>query len=251
MNDEDYPVRELLRMAVDDVRRPVAVPAGELIAKARRGRRLRRTLGAVTAVAATAALVTGVGLVHPSRAAPVLSGPAAGSAVPAAGRASWVDVPGVGRFSLIPPDRRQAAPALTGRDLDGGSVSLAQFRGKVVVVDFWGSWCAPCQAQAQGVESVAAASAAQGVRFLGVDVSDPAPSAARAYQARYGLSYPSLSDPDRVWAARFPRGVVDAQAFPGTVILDQDGRIAVAGPPSGLTGPELKAVLGLVLGHGG
>ena len=75
--------------------------------------------------------------------------------------------------------RRSAS--VTGELLDGGTYDLAQDRGKVVVVNFWGSWCAPCRAEADDLEQTYQATKAKGVSFLGVNSRDDR-DAAKAFE---------------------------------------------------------------------
>lgn len=123
-----------------------------------------------------------------------------------------------------PKGLRPPSPQIRGRTLEDAPLDLAQFRGKVVVVNVWGSWCAPCRQEAPELVRVAAETAAAGVRFVGIDVRDNR-AAARAFVRRYGLGYPSLFDPDGRLLLAF-RGTVPTQAVPSTVVIDADGAIA-------------------------
>ena len=118
---------------------------------------------------------------------------------------------------------RHAPAGVTGTLLDGSRFDLASWRGKVVVVNFWGSWCAECHAEAQALQQVYTDDKARGVEFVGVDIRDDVPSALD-YQRKYGITYPSLDDPDNLLALRF-RGV-PPNATPTTLVLDRSGRIA-------------------------
>lgn len=124
---------------------------------------------------------------------------------------------------LLAPNRRVSAPPVTGTTLTGRRFALADFRGAPVVVNFWGSWCAPCKAEQPELEQLAVDTARTGVHFLGVDVRDTVPNAL-AHVRRYHVSYPSLSDPaDRI-AALF--GPAAPRAVPSTLLIDGRGRIA-------------------------
>jgi thiol-disulfide isomerase/thioredoxin len=118
---------------------------------------------------------------------------------------------------------RRTAPDVTGRMLDGSHFDLSAWRGKVVVVNFWGSWCAECRDEAQALQQVYADDRARGVEFLGVDIRDDVPSALD-YQRHYGITYPSLDDPANLVALRF-RGI-PPNATPTTLVLDRSGRVA-------------------------
>lgn len=120
------------------------------------------------------------------------------------------------------PDKRPPPPAVSGELLDGGRYDLSQDRGQVVVVNFWGSWCAPCRAEADDLESTYQATRASGVRFLGINVQDGRDKARAFEQGR--VSYPSLFDPASRLALAFQ---VPPNATPATIVLDREGRIAV------------------------
>lgn len=120
--------------------------------------------------------------------------------------------------------QRKPAPALRGRTLDGVQLSLASYRGKVVVLNVWGSWCAPCRAEAPDLRRVAADTRSRGVRFLGIDTRDN-DAAARAFVREFDIPYPSLVDDDGSLLLAL-RDTVPAQAIPSTIVMDRRGRIA-------------------------
>jgi len=122
-----------------------------------------------------------------------------------------------------PPAKRVEAPNLSGHTLSGTRLSLREFRGQVVVLNAWGSWCAPCRAEAPDLRRVATETRAQGVQFVGIDTRDNA-AAARAFVGKYHIPYPSLIDDGSLLLAL--RDTVPAQAIPSTVVLDREGRVA-------------------------
>jgi thiol-disulfide isomerase/thioredoxin len=120
------------------------------------------------------------------------------------------------------PDKRPAAPDVSGELLEGGSYNLTQDRGKVVVINFWGSWCAPCRAEIDDLEATYEATKGQGVAFLGINIRDDRDKAKAFQQGRVG--YPSVVDPGSKLALGFD---VPPNTIPATIILDREGRIAV------------------------
>ena len=116
------------------------------------------------------------------------------------------------------------APAITGTLVDGKKFTLTSDRGHVVVLNFWGSWCSVCHAEAPALAAVARQSTASGLRFLGVDVNDNTASA-MAYMSDYRISYPSLNDPGDSIALDF-RGTIPIAAFPSTLVIARSGRLA-------------------------
>jgi thiol-disulfide isomerase/thioredoxin len=121
------------------------------------------------------------------------------------------------------PDQRPKAGDVTGQLLGGGTYDVAQDRGKVVVVNFWGSWCNPCRAEAADLEKTYQATKAKGVTFVGVNTRDDRDSA-KAFE-RGRTTYPSVYDPDGKVALKFD---VTQVSTPSTLILDRQGRIAIA-----------------------
>jgi peroxiredoxin len=120
-------------------------------------------------------------------------------------------------------DRRTPIKDVTGELLDGTKYEVAQDRGKVVVVNFWGSWCAPCRAEADDLEKTYQATKASGVAFVGVNSRDDR-DAAKAFE-RGRVTYPSLYDFDGKVALQFD---VTQTSTPATLIIDREGRIAAA-----------------------
>ncbi|MFI7543703.1 TlpA family protein disulfide reductase [Actinoplanes sp. NPDC049599] len=121
-------------------------------------------------------------------------------------------------------DQRPEARAVTGELLDGGDYDVTQDRGKVVVVNFWGSWCNPCRAEADDLEQTYQATKAQQVAFVGVNSRDDR-DAAKAFERGFGVTYPSIFDHDGSVALKFD---VTQVATPSTLVLDRQGRIAAA-----------------------
>ncbi|CCH15391.1 TlpA family protein disulfide reductase [Micromonospora lupini] len=141
------------------------------------------------------------------------------------------------------PDERSKTPKVTGELLTGGQYDVSQARGQVVVVNFWGSWCAPCRAEADDLEATYQATKASGVTFLGVNVQDSRDKAIAFEQGR--ATYPSIFDPSSRQALNFD---IPPNTTPATVVLDRDGRIAVV-IRRAVTQDELKPIVERIAGE--
>jgi cytochrome c biogenesis protein CcmG, thiol:disulfide interchange protein DsbE len=117
--------------------------------------------------------------------------------------------------------RRVPAPALDLQRLaGGGAASLSDYRGKVVVLNFWASWCAPCREESPLLQRWHERIRSRGGTVLGVNVLDVR-SDAHAFVEEYGLTYPMLRDGSSDSGEAF--GVV---GYPETFVIDRRGRIA-------------------------
>jgi len=112
-----------------------------------------------------------------------------------------------------------------------GDFSLAAYRGKVVVLNFWASWCVDCKLEAKTLHDEAARWKGKDVVFVGVDSTD-SDSAASRYIKRYGMNYPVVRDVNGDLGTKF--GVT---GFPETFIVDKQGDIV----PPHVDGPIVSA----------
>lgn len=114
------------------------------------------------------------------------------------------------------------APEFTLPDLAGGKwISLHDFRGRIVVLNFWASWCLPCRQEAPGLQETWEAYRSRGVQFLGSDYADDR-FAARAFIDEFGITYPSVFDPSGILAAKY-----GFFGLPSTFVIDGSQRIRV------------------------
>jgi peroxiredoxin len=132
-------------------------------------------------------------------------------------------VPGNGTGKLIAVGDRQPAPAFSGKYLGGGDFSSGSLAGRVVVLNFWGSWCPPCRLETPEFDKVYRDMQGKGVQFLGVAVKD-SEQQAQAFLANKKVGYRSLFDPAGRVALVFR--AIPPSAIPSTVLIDRHGRVA-------------------------
>ena len=146
-----------------------------------------------------------------------------------------------------PPKVGGPAPAFSLPRLDGnGEMSLASFRGKTVVLNFFASWCAPCKREAPDLESVWRRYRGDGLVVLGVDSGD-ARGDARRFLSAHGVTYPIVFDPGE----KLAQGPYALPGLPVTYVINPAGRIVgerLVGPVSDKAyseqfSRELKAAL--------
>jgi thiol-disulfide isomerase/thioredoxin len=118
---------------------------------------------------------------------------------------------------------RKPAPAVQGTTLDGKPLKLSDYTGKIIVVNFWASWCAPCRSEAPTMQKVYEQTQASGVQFVGVDIKDGKDNA-QAFLRTYKITYPSLYDQAGQIALAFHD--IPPNAVPSTLIIDRKGQIA-------------------------
>jgi peroxiredoxin len=149
-------------------------------------------------------------------------------------------------ISTAKQGERAAAPDLSGKTVNGGQLDVASFKGKVVVLNVWGSWCAPCRAEAPNFEKVYQDLKAKGVQFVGINTRDTSTQNAVAFEKQQGITYQSLYDPTGKLMLRFKRGTLNPQAVPSTLVLDREGRIA-ARSLAALSEDKLRKMIAPVL----
>lgn len=118
--------------------------------------------------------------------------------------------------------RNEPLPALSGPALEGPALSAADFRGHILVVNVWATWCDPCRREQPALQRLSEEYADRGVRFLGINFQDDE-AKARRWVERFGVGYPSLQDPSG--------GFADDLGFiglPDTYVVDSSGTIRFA-----------------------
>ena len=111
----------------------------------------------------------------------------------------------------------QPVPNIAGTALDGSTVDLASLRGHPVVINFWASWCVPCQQEMPLLAQKAQAHAGSGLQILGV-LSDDTAANGRAFEATYGATWPSVID-----TGNAIKGAYRVVGRPQSYFVDKDG----------------------------
>ena len=130
----------------------------------------------------------------------------------------------------------------TVKDLDGNDVSLTSYKGKVILLNFWATWCGPCKAEIPGFVELQNQYGKDGLIVLGYSVDDDAPKA-RAFAAEYKMNYPILLGLGR-------EDIQDAYGpiwgIPASFIIGRDGRVCkkhLGIAPKAVFEKEIKALL--------
>ncbi|MGA7524853.1 MAG: redoxin domain-containing protein [Acidobacteriaceae bacterium] len=148
--------------------------------------------------------------------APALGAPVPGASVSDPSAASDA------AYALPPPLQRQAAPGFTLTSLRGRKLTLAQDRGKVVLLDFWAVDCGGCKIEIPWYVEFDRKYRSQGLALIGVDMYGESPAKILPFMAKAQMDYPVAVGTDAV-GARF-----HVTEMPLTLLIDRKGRVAIA-----------------------
>ncbi|WP_239021666.1 TlpA family protein disulfide reductase [Nocardioides jishulii] len=129
-----------------------------------------------------------------------------------------------GVVATVDEDERGKPIELSGEDLDGEQLDLADLRGQVTVVNVWWSACPPCRAEMPHL--LEAEKATEDIaQFVGINIRDGSTSQAKSFVRKFGVPYRSFYSPDGKALLPFS-GTIPPNAIPSTVVLDAEGRVA-------------------------
>jgi thiol-disulfide isomerase/thioredoxin len=141
-----------------------------------------------------------------------------------AGEVGYPTVPR--NLTRVPPDQRRELPVVSGPALGSSkTISTQDYRGKVVVINVWGSWCPPCRKEAPDLQA-ASVETKNVAQFVGITSKDYDPAPAEAFVRSFKITYPSIYDPSGKVLLAFA-GELPPSAIPSTMIIDRQGRLAV------------------------
>ncbi len=165
----------------------------------------------------------------------------------------WVMAAGLFLWRVAPQARAAvgwgssgtAAPAVTLDMLDGGSTRLADLRGRVVLVNFWATWCPPCRAEMPGFQKAYEALHADGFTVVGISMDDASRAHVESFLQDHGISYPvAMGNPEVVAAF----GGVNS--YPTSFLIDRKGRVRYT-VPGFFAEPALRAAVHRLLAEQG
>jgi thiol-disulfide isomerase/thioredoxin len=113
-----------------------------------------------------------------------------------------------------------AAPNWELKDLDGRTVRSSDFKGKVVVLDFWATWCGPCRAEIPGLVALQKEHSPEGLVIVGASVDEGGASTVKQFTEKLGVNYPVVLADEKAQQA-----FGGIEAIPTTFIIDRAGRI--------------------------
>jgi peroxiredoxin len=138
--------------------------------------------------------------------------------------------------TVIAAGKRKQAGPLAGVLLSGGDYKLSEDHGKIVVLNFFASWCGPCQNETPQFDQVYRDRKTSGVQFVGLDVKDPSKSASQAWLQNKQITFPVIYDEPGKTALQL--GNLPLAGLPATVVVDRQGRVSAV-----YVGPVLPADL--------
>ncbi len=119
------------------------------------------------------------------------------------------------------PAKKQPAPDWQLKDLDGNPVKQADFKGKVVILNFWATWCSPCRAEIPDFVALQKAYGAKGLAIVGVSIDEGGPDIVKSFAKKAGINYPVVMADAKT---RIAYGGIEV--VPTTFVIDKTGKIA-------------------------
>ena len=133
------------------------------------------------------------------------------------------DTPSSSDLSAIPVRMDYPAPELSLTELDGNSTSLADYRGKVVLLNLWATWCPPCKEEMPALETFYRRHAGNGFAVVAVNDGDPTADVVQ-FVKDYGLTFPVWLDPTYIATEK----AFKTMNLPSSFVIDRDGQVVLS-----------------------
>ena len=123
-------------------------------------------------------------------------------------------------FAADGANEKMVAPDFQLKSLEGKTIKLSDYKGKVVVLNFWATWCPPCREEIPDLVSLQKQYAAQGLVILGVSMDEGGPARVASFAKKFGINYPIVMGDEKTSAAY--GGI---EALPTTFIINRKGNV--------------------------
>jgi peroxiredoxin len=138
-----------------------------------------------------------------------------------AGFAGWlISPPGPRQAIAATLGAQKTAPAWELKDVNGKTLKSSDFKGKVVVLDFWATWCPPCRAEIPGFVELQKKYSEQGLTIVGISLDEKGPSVVKPFMKKFNINYPVVMGDDKVVEA-----FGGVESIPTTFVIDRTGKI--------------------------
>ena len=145
--------------------------------------------------------------------------------------------------AYLPPEFPRAAPAFSLRDLSGKTISNETLKGRVVLLDFWATWCMPCRKSMPELQALHAKYAGKGLSVVGVSIDEGGPAKVKKFVTSKKFSYPIAID-----SAKAPAwDAFRVKAVPAAYLIDREGKIVAQWLGAPASSKELETKLGELL----
>ena len=143
------------------------------------------------------------------------------------------------KATLIPEAERPAAPAFEIENLRGGNASLADYKGKLVLLNFWATWCIPCTEEMPGMETLWQDYKAQGLEIVAVSVDEGSRGRIKNFTKMFGINFPILLDPESEVSDLY-----EVSGVPTSFLIDRNGKLIarIVGTEDWLSDDALRLV---------
>ena len=124
------------------------------------------------------------------------------------------------KMGVVPPRNEMPAPDFTLESLDGNTLSLQDFRGKTILLNFWATWCGPCKDELPAMQRLYEALRKDGVEIVAVSIDRDNKERVKEYIRKYNLTFPVLLDPDQKIRKKY-----FIMGLPTSYLIGVDGKL--------------------------